>query len=856
MMAERQTAERQMAEGRGQMAEMGTRTPLVVSVLAAILLCGGLYVGFTPMRGGPALGAFLDPAHGVWALARHADLPARQSARISGLRGGVEVRYDDRSVPHIFARNSDDANRALGWVHARDRLFQMEMQTRAVAGTLSELAGPRLLTLDREARALGLAWGAERTFKTIDPASASGRAVAAYADGVNAYISQMPPTDLPLEYRLLNARPMKWEPKHSLYLLSRMGLTLAFTDGELRRAQVEALVGRAASLALFPANAPVQEPIQPNGQRMARLDWAKLPEPKATDGTKLALARELESAVGRFAALPRDNGEIVVGSNNWAVSPKRTAAGHALLAGDPHLALSLPSIWYEAHLVVADSLDAYGVTLPGAPFITIGFNRNIAWTMTNTGADVADYYTETVDDDVNPTQYRLDGAWKPIELQVETFRDAKGAVIGVDTVRRTHRGMMLHAGKRWISRRWTVTDPSDNVEAFRLANRASSAAGFLTAMQDYVVPAQNMLTADRGGHIAIRSTGHYPSRAKSAALGDQLLDGTTSANDWQGWWPLADYPQAFDPAQGFLASNNQQPKDPKVDGKYFGWDWPAPWRAMRINALLRADSAVTPDAMRRYQTDSKSEQTQVFLSAFQAAAMAAPAPRDSAMVRAARLLGEWDGRFTKENERAVLYDAALDELTRRTWDELAVPGAQPDDRPRRTATPNSMILAELLQDPRSIWWDDRSTKDVREDRDAILRASLGAAYTRVVKQYGEPGASWRWERARVANIHHLLRLPALSRLGIPMQSGPGTLSPSSGDGTHGASWRMVVELGDEVRAWGTYPGGQSGNPVSRRYDDRLKHWAAGELDTLRFPHTAADLSGKTLTSTLNLTPER
>ena len=845
-----------MARGQRQLTPRSGRTPLVVTVLAALLLGGALYVGFSPMRGGPALGGFLDPAHGVWSVALRANLPATQAAPIAGLGANVDVRYDDRSVPHIFARSSGDAYRALGWVHARDRLFQMEMQTRAVAGTLSELVGKRTLPIDREARALGLAWGAERTFRAIDPASASAKAVAAYAEGVNAFISAMTPADLPLEYRLLNAHPMKWQAKHSIYLLSRMGLTLAYTDGELRRAQVEALVGPDAALALFPENAPVVEPIQPNGQRSARFDWVKIPEPRPADSAKVAVARDLESAVARFSGLPRDDGELAVGSNNWAVSPKRTAAGHALLAGDPHLALSLPSVWYEAHLVVADTLDAYGVTLPGAPFVTIGFNRDIAWTMTNTGGDVADYYRETVDDAAQPTRYQLDGAWKPIELQVERYLDRSGAVIGVDTVRRTHRGMMLHAGAQWLSRRWTVTDPSDNVEAFRLANRATSAAGFLDAMQGYLVPAQNMLTADRGGHVAIRTTGHFPVRPTSAALGDRIIDGSSSANDWQGWWPLADYPQAYDPAQGFLASNNQQPKDPKVDGRYFGWDWPAPWRAMRINHLLRSDSAVTPDAMRRYQTDSRSEQTAIFLAAFAAAAATAPAPRDSAMVRAARLLGEWDGLFTRENERAVLYDAALDELTRRTWDELAVPGSPADDRPRRTATPNSMILAELLQDPNSVWWDDRSTKNVREDRDAILRASLGAAYTRVVKQYGEPGPSWRWQRVRVANIQHLLRLPALSRMGIPMQAGPGTLSPSGSDGTHGASWRMVVELGDSVRAWGTYPGGQSGNPVSRRYDDRLHQWAAGELDTLRFPHRAVELTGHTLTSTLTLMPGR
>jgi penicillin amidase len=832
------------------------QTSKVTTVLAAVVLAGLLYVGFVPIRGGPPLGRFLDPVHGVWSVVTRTDLPAREAHGIGGLAAAVDVRFDDRAVPHIFAATFDDGYRALGWVHARDRLFQMEMQTRAVAGTLSELLGTRTLEIDREARGQGLAWAAERTYRSLEPASAGGRAVRAYAEGVNAYIAAMSGSDVPLEYHLLGKRPMRWEPQYSLYLLSRMGLTLAFSDGELQRAQVEALVGKAATEALFPQNAPIQEPIQPNGQQAPRFDYTRIPAPAPADSAKLAVATDLQRAVSRFSGAPRVDDEIAVGSNNWAVSPKRTAAGHALLSGDPHLNLSLPSIWYEAHMVVRDSMDVYGVTLLGSPFVAIGFNRDVAWSMTNTGADVADYYVETVDNDAQPAKYKLDNEWKPLVVRIETVRGRNGVALATDTIYHTHRGPMLRAGKRWVSRRWTVLEPQYTVDVFRQAAMAKSSSELLHAFESYDVPAQNIITADRGGHIAIRSTGHFPIRPRSASLGSVLIDGSSSANDWQGWWPVADYPQAFDPPRGFLSSNNQQPKDPKVDPRYMGWDWQPPWRAMRINALLRADSAVTPDAMRRFQTDPVSEQTLIFTRAFVDALKTAPAPVDQELARAARILAGWDDRFTFDNERAALYTLALDELGRRTWDELAVSGATPSDRPRRIATPNSMILAELLSDPKNPWWDDRSTPGVIEDRDAILRASLLAAYKRAVTQYGEPGPAWSWQKIRHSNINHLLRIPALSRLDIPMQAGPGTLSPSGGDGTHGASWRMVVELGPEVRAWGTYPGGQSGNPVSTRYDDRLVKWRAGELDTLRFPRQASELSGRTLTSTLTLSPER
>jgi penicillin amidase len=835
---------------------VAARPSPITTALAAIVLAAALYVGFVPIKSGPALGPFLDPAHGVWAVATRANLPESQAAHIPGLRAAVDVRYDDRGVPHVFAANLDDAYRAIGWIHARDRLFEMEVQTRAVAGTLTELAGKRALELDREARAMGLAWGAERNYRLLDSTSTTGRAVRAYAVGVNAYIDQMSAADLPLEYRLLSAKPMRWKPQYSAYLLSRMGLTLAYSDGELVRARVEALVGKAATAALFPSNLPIQEPIQPNGQHAPRFDFVKLPPPQPADSGKLAIANDLDRAAARFASATGGDGDFALGSNSWAVSPKRTAAGHALLEGDPHLSLSLPSVWYEEQLVVPDTLDAYGVGFVGAPFIAIGFNRDVAWTETNTTADVADYYVETVDNDAHPTKYKLDGAWKPLEVRVETVRDRAGTALATDTIYHTHRGPMLRAGKQWISRRWTVLEPNDASGVFARAAMAHSSAELFKAFDSYYVPAQNVLTADRGGHIAIRSTGHFPIRPKSAPRGDVLIDGSASANDWQGWWPLADYPQAVDPAQGYLASANQQPKDPKVDPRYFGWDWPDPWRAMHINALLRADAAVTPDDMRRFQTDPVSERTNIFVEAFTNAVKTAPAPRDRVLDHAAKLLADWDQRFTTDNQVAVLYTAALDELTRRTWDELLIPGTTPRDRSRPAATPSSTVLTELLSDPKSAWWDDRSTRNVVEDRDTILRESLLAAYHRVVKQYGIPGPLWRWGYIRFANIHHLLRLPALSRLNIPMASGPGTLSPSGGDGTAGSSWRMVVELGPEVRAWGTYPGGQSGNPASKRYDDRLVKWETGRLDPLRFPHRAADLAGRALSSTLTLTPER
>jgi penicillin G amidase len=824
--------------------------------VAAALLAALLFTGFRSIGPLPPLGRLLDPANGVWATARTADLPPVEQGTIRGLGKQVQVLFDDRGVPHIFASSEEDAFRALGYVTARDRLFQMELQTLAAAGRLTELFGPKAIEADRRTRSLGLPWGAERKYAAYDRSSPGFRAMTAYADGVNAWISSMKRQDMPIEYRLLRVSPFKWEPRYSLNFFSRMALTLAFNDASLKRLAAQAKVGRAAADALFPVNSPIQEPVQPNGLNAPRFDLAAIPAPGAPDtAAMLALTAQQSLIAALGAAKPNAEGDAI-GSNNWAVAPKRTAAGHALLAGDPHLDLTLPSIWYEMHIVVPGQLDVAGVGFPGVPGVIIGFNRDVAWTFTNTGSDVNDYYNEVVDDSVRPSRYRLDGAWRSLQKRVELYRDQTGAVIGTDTLYFTHRGPMTKQRGVWVSMRWTAYEPSSEEDNFLKAGHARNASEWLDAMRSFVVPTQNGLVADRSGNIAIRSAGHYPVRPGDGR-GDVVRDGSSSASDWLGDLPVSKYPFAMNPAQGYLASANQQPADPRANPSFMGSDWYSPWRAIRINDLLRADSAVTPDAMRRFQTDPGSARADAFVPLFLwAAAREDSAGRSDAELRdAAALLAQWDRRYTKANRRAVLFEKAMRELAARTWDELAnipVKGDTATAIPPRY--PESQVLFEVMQTPKSAWWDDRRTV-VTEDRDAILSASLRAAVVSARKLYGDPGGDgWLWSNVQHANIYHLARIPAFSALGIPVQGGPATLSPSDTAGRQGASWRMVVELGPEVKAWATYPGGQSGNPASPRYTDRLKLWENGQLAPVLFPRTPADIEPKRVISVLTLLP--
>jgi penicillin amidase len=765
--------------------------------------------------------------------------------------------YDDRRVPHIFAETRTDAIRALGYVVARDRLFQLDLQARATAGTLSELLGEAALPADQQSRRLGLAWAAEQNFRDIEPASDVAALLEAYSDGVNAWINNLNAAAYPIEYRLLESQPAAWMPQYSLYLLKRMGWTLSYINVEHTKERAAALVGREAADALFPIHSPIQDPIQTTGATGPRFDSLTFPPPGLPDASAAQRTRVLDFAMGSSTGTSEQctktlthfdcDEEDALGSNSWAIGPLKSVTGNAVLAGDPHLELTLPSIWYEAHLVVPGELDVYGVTIPGSPGIVIGFNRDVAWTFTNTGADVLDFYDEMFDNADTPTRYMLDGAWRTLETRIEEYRDERDRVIGVDTVYHTHRGPVIRNEGRNLSIRWTVLEDQGEQRAFNQIVTATTVDDWLAAMEGFVSPAQNGLVADRYGSIAIRSHGRFPIRPGNQR-GYAILDGTTSTTDWIGYWPVARYPFSIDPARAFLSSANQQPIDPRADAGYLGVDWPAPWRAMHINSVLGQDSTFTADDMRKLQTHAGSARADFFVPYFLNAAerTLAGEERDTTLGQALRLLGDWNRLYNVDNDRAILFELAMSELTNQAWDEL-------HNGERRVATPGSDILATLMSDSTNVWWDNRTTPHV-ETRDTILNSSLRDAFVEARARFGlEDEGGWTWSGIRDANIFHLLRLPGFSELDIPVQGGPATLSPLSGAGTDGASWRMIVELGDTVGAWVTYPGGQSGNPVSAFYADRISEWARGDLSVPLVPESRERMPANRVVSRLTLT---
>ena len=840
---------------------------LVATALCAAVGIGTTYVGVAGAGPLPPLGRLLSPAVGLWANAVN-DLPTEASGSIPSLDGTVDVRYDSRSVPHIFATTDADAMRALGYVAARDRLFQLEIQSRAGEGTLTELVGEVALPADQETRRLGMPRSAERKWRDIGENTPSGKLLLAYAEGVNAYRTSLSPGQWPVEYKLLNRAPREWRPLHSVHVLNRMGYTLARGPGELELLEARALVGNAAANALMEENSPVQEPVQPMNRSVARVALSAIPAPGAPDSIAarmVASLRTRESARENAREMsplswlkdldPAVEQARAFASNNWAVAPSRSANGHALLAGDPHLELTLPSIWYEVHIVVPGSLEIGGASIPGLPGVPIGFSRAVAWSVTNTGADVMDFWRERVDNDAAPTAYELDGVMtKFIDTRIESYRDKAGTVIDVDTIYYTHRGPMQRQGREWLSMRWTVLESGTELKGYFAAFHATTAPAFLDSLARYYqAPAQNFITADTSGTIMIRSTGRYPVRADSGR-GTEVRDGWFARNDWIGDWPVSRYPQGRNPAQGYLASANQQPIDPQQDSLYLG---PDPnfeiWRALQINRLLRADSLVTVDEMRGFQTNPGSVRADLLAPALVSAARARMAAGDTSrsLKAAVTLLASWDRQYTRVNTGARLFETAVAQTTALLYDEFVTSKST-----TRAVTPSESRLLQLLADSANGWWDDHRTNDVREDRNAILAKALRMAYDTLVTQYGNPATTpWTWGRVAPSRPNHLLRLAGFAAPEMPIDGGRGTLNPSVGSrrANFGASWRMVVDMDKVPRIRAVYPGGQSGNPASTRYLDRYKMWANGQLDSVRIPRSAKDLAASDTRAVLTLT---
>ena len=798
----------------------------IIAIVVSCLTIGLVWALNKSWGSIPAFGPLLSPFTGFWQNAESINTTDEEIS-LNGTKAPVSVVFDDLAIPHVFAQNDHDLYFAQGYITARDRLWQMEFQTHAAAGRISEIVGDRAVELDRFNRHLGMVYGAEQTLKGMQDDPITRDALNAYTEGVNAWISQLSPAHYPIEYKLLGYAPEPWTPLKCALLLKQMTSTLASGADDLLMTNVLRKYGTAITADLFPDYPTNESPIIPVGTKW---DFNPLPIPTAPKDTMV------NDLITMFdAGFRRPNPEI--GSNNWAVGAAKSATGHPLLSNDPHLTLSLPSIWYQMQLV-SPTVNVYGATLPGAPNVIIGFNKDVAWGVTNVGADVLDFYKIKFKDNAR-REYWHDNQWKSVKTRLETIH-VKGRPDVVDTVLYTHHGPVVYqsgatAFKKNIpvgyAARWIAHDPSNEMTCFYRLNRAKNFDDYRKALTYYVAPAQNFVFASNQDDIAISPTGRYPLKWKDQ--GKFLLDGTDPADDWHGFIPAEQNPLVKNPPRGFVSSANQSSTDPTYP-YYVNWSFAPSERARRINSRLTAMQKATVDSMRSIQNDNfnlrAADALPVFLPLVNTSKLS------EEQKKAFTALKKWNLNNDVQEIGPTIFGEWNSQFMRAVWNDEFDIG---DETPTRTPS-FDRTLTLMQRDTGSHWFDNVKTS-TRERLPDVLTQSFKSTCDTLVKKYGPVGNGWTWGPRKATAIRHLLPgVDAFSAMNV--QIGGGNVIVNATTERTGPSWRMVVELGPQPKAYGVYPGGQSGNPGSPYYQDMLETWRTGQLNELLYLQTAQDKS--------------
>ncbi|MCX6205284.1 MAG: penicillin acylase family protein [Bacteroidetes bacterium] len=790
--------------------------PFLISTVATV---GLVYLLNTPLPVGntktPRLGYFLSPQQGFWQNAEASNTSFSGEVKLKGLKGKVDVFVDERLVPHIYAQTDLDAYYVQGYIHAKFRLWQMEFQTYVAAGRLSEIAGPDKLPIDQFFRRLGMVYGAEQTMQRMEKDHEMQATVDAYAEGVNAYIKSLKPEEIPFEYKLMDYKPEAWTPLKTYLFLMYMSydLTGSGAKQDLKMSNAKNYLGYEDFNKLFPNVQDSLDPIIPKGTVYAKPSIVPV-APLGIDSAYLNKTSNSNSAESPLT--PNRNN----GSNNWAVAGSKTVSGRPILCNDPHLGLNLPSLWYEIQ-INTPTHNTYGASFPGSPAVIIGFNDSIAWGVTNAGRDVLDYY-EMKFKDTTMQEYWYNGEWKKAELRMETIK-VKGkpdvneyiAITEIGPVMYDHHYKSDSAHPKNLAVRWTANKAGTGVKTFYKLNRAKNLEDYKVAISDYTCPGQNFAFASKSGHIAIKQQGNFVARWNRQ--GDFIMPGIDSTYQWQGMIPESENPMIADPARGWVSSANQKSTDSTYP--YYlgiGHNFPL-YRGIMINRRLATMNDITPVDMQYLQN----ENFDVF------AEMARPVLLknidDSKLSTVEKkyvdILREWNFRNEITAEGATIFNAVWDSLEKVVWKDDFTNAKSPMPWPDA-----STLLENLLKNNNYQYADNKNTPNKIETmQDDVMEAVHKAS---VYLAQLEKDRKLDWGRVKDTKVTHLSQVPALSRLHIPIGGGRNCVNATTT--SHGPSWRMIVHMTDETEAYGVYPGGQSGNPGSKFYDNFIDSWAAGK----------------------------
>ena len=747
----------------------------------------------------------------------------------------VQIQFDENDIPHIKAKSQSDAFYALGFLHATERSWQLELSRRLASGRLSEILGERTVSLDRFLRTLGIKYAAEKQYERYP--TEIKQLIKAYADGVNAG-NQSLGWALPIEYFLTGSQPGHWSPTDSVAWSLMMALDLGDNwQKELFRLELSQYLTTVQIwdvMPPYPGNAPV-----------SNLDFAKLYKElgvfkqSSKSSEKQSQNKQHDPYLLQSTDLQpwiSDNKEGL-GSNNWVLAGKKTVSGKPLLANDPHLGLSAPSTWYFAHLE-APGLNVIGATLPGIPAVVLGRTTKIAWGFTNTGPDVQDLYLEKIDPN-NPNQYI--GPDGPLSFLVrEEIIQIKDKPPLRFVVKQSQHGPIIsdsHArsqkiidSKRFaLALRWTALDTENQtLLGGIMMNRADSMESFKSALRYHYAPMQTVAIADTQGNIALQVAGTTPRRQPGQGLyGVAPALGWERSFDWVSYLPFEQLPSAINPDSGWLASANQQIISNTNPNPLTG-DWDLPFRYDRIKSMLEAKDQHDRASMQTMQGDTLSLASVPLMDLFKQAKT-----NHSLQAAAQSFIQSFDGNMTKDSIGALIFNAWADQLTRTLFSRLGDSFTEEYGRRHFRAA-----LIAQTSNPNSPWCDVPNTPAVENCQDAA-NVALDKALADLKERHGNSPNDWKWGQAHQALSEHrpFKGLPILSnffnvRVPIPgdaftVNVGRPVLNNSAApyQSNHAASLRVIYDLNNLEQSIFMFPTGQSGWVQSGRYRHLSKAWS-------------------------------
>ena len=768
----------------------------------------------------PKLGMFLSPQKGFWINAESKNISFDGKIKFKSLTAPADVYFDDRLVPHIYANNSNDAYFIQGYLHAKFRLWQMEFQTYVASGRLGEILGKdsSILAKDVYFRRLGMVYAAENSLNYMLQDEKMKQTLDSYTAGVNAYISTLKQSELPFEYKLMNYNPECWTNLKTALFLKLMSFDLAGRDDDLQYTNGKTFFGYEEFIKLYPNTQDSLDPIIPKGTLFSKASF-DIKQPYNIDSAYLLQRNEF--TVPRPVIPNPENG-----SNNWAVDSSKTKSKRPILCNDPHLGLNLPSLWYEMQ-ITTPTYSAYGATFPGSPAVIIGFNQNIAWGVTNAGRDVKDYY-ELQFKDSTMKEYWFNTQWQKaiIRNEVIKFKDTKDSII--EKIAITDLGVVMYDKKykskfnegKCIAVRWTAHDPSNELLTFMNLNSAKNYEDYMTAISTYECPGQNFVFAAKTGDVAITQQGKFV--AKWNQQGDFLMKGDDSSYMWQGYVPFNENPHHHNPIRGFVSSANQKAVDSTYPC-YLGraGNFP-PYRGYIINRKLAEMNNISVDDMKDLQTNNYNLFAEIAIPFLLKYLNQNNLDKDGK--RYFELLKDWNLNNAGDEKAATIFEIFWDNLDNEIFeDEYAL------SKLELPARLHSAVLELLMHDSATKYVDNIMTTPKE-----TLFTCVNSAYEKATRQLLqlEKNGKLVWNKYQDTRINHITKIAPLSRFNVNTGGGWGCINATKQN--HGPSWRMIVHLTDEVEAYGVYPGGQSGNPGSKYYDNFIDTWAAGKYNTLLF----------------------